>query len=155
MGSVSLTSAVWMAMGSIVATCLIYYLKMLWRALSEKRVSKMNHSNRWPRFLRGGRMSHVKKFQRIAKDMVCDVESALEPPHCHLHARSFLPILSDVRRRGELLMSQQTLAHRVTAPDREQELCTLVRQLTILENRLKALPKPKVTIEEVLLGKFE
>lgn len=156
MGSVSLTNAVWMTMIGVITTFLVFYVKLLCQSVYDKKISKPNQQAlHLPRFLRGGRTSHLRKFQRIASDVVCDVQSALEPPHCHKHARSFLPILSDVRRRGELLLSQQTLAHRVTAAEREQKLCTLVGQLIILESRLKALPKPNVTIEEVLLGKFE
>jgi hypothetical protein len=72
-----------------------------------------------------------------------------------MHARSFLPILSDVRKRGQILLQQQTTAHRVAFPDREKTLNDLVMRLFVMESKLKALPKPTVTIEEVLSGKFE
>jgi hypothetical protein len=107
------------------------------------------------RFYRNGRGGRLKRYSKIAKEVLIDVESALSPPLCPNHARSFLPILTDVKRHGQKLLSQQTGAHRVSAPDREKELGELILRLTMLEQRLKALPKPNLTIEQVLLGNFE
>lgn len=156
MGSVSLNGAVWMVLLGIMTISIAFYFGLLWQTSFAHHFSRSRRrTSKSMKILRGGRVTHLKKFERIARDVVTDVESALEPPHCHRHARSFLPILSDVRRRGEQLLNQQTLAHKVTAPQREQDLCTLVDQLNGLEVRLKSLPKSKVTVEEVLLGKFE
>jgi len=107
------------------------------------------------RFYRNGRGGRLKRFFKIANEVLGDVESALSPPLCSNHARSFLPLLTDVKRHGQKLLSQQTGAHRVSAPDREKELGQLILRLTMLEQRLKALPKPNLTIEQVLLGNFE
>ncbi|MEN9530148.1 MAG: hypothetical protein RI932_2021 [Pseudomonadota bacterium] len=157
MGSVTSIGMVWMIMVGIMATCVAYFVGFLWQ--TTVKVQFVRHKKTTLRsllrFTRAGRGSRLKRFQQIAVGVVSDVESALQPPHCSRHARSFLPILSDVRRRGQLLLSQQTGAHRVSAPDRERQLHSLVDRLGQLENRLKALPKPNVTVEEVLLGKFE
>lgn len=146
----------WAILGTAiaVATCLASILR---QSLFSARIKKDNKLFRRPiaRLLRGGRTSQLKGFERIATDVICDVESALEPPSCQKHARSFLPILCDVRRRGQHLLTQQTGAHRVSSPERERLLQNTVDRLNQLEQKLKALPKPTVTVEEVLLGKFE
>jgi hypothetical protein len=157
MGSVSSMGMIWMIMMGIIAICTAYFSGLLWQTTVKPHILKNRRISYRPllRFNRGGRASRLKRFERIARDVISDIESALQPPHCNQHARSFLPILSDVKRRGQLLLGQQTGAHRVGSPERERELTRLVDQLSRLEMRLKALPKPNVTVEEVLLGKFE
>ena len=168
MGSVSSMGMIWMIMMGIIAICTAYphppwpsqqrhFSGLLWQTTVKPHILKNRRISYRPmlRFNRGGRASRLKRFERIARDVISDIESALQPPHCNQHARSFLPILSDVKRRGQLLLGQQTGAHRVGSPERERELTRIVDQLSRLEMRLKALPKPNVTVEEVLLGKFE
>jgi hypothetical protein len=157
MGSVSSISMVWMIMVGIMATCLAYLVGFLCQTSVKVHLNRQKRNALRPllSFTRAGRGSRLKRFEQIAVVVVSDVEAALQPPLCSRHARSFLPILSDVRRRGQLLLSQQTGAHRVSAPERERQLHSIVHKLGQLENRLKALPKPNVTVEEVLLGKFE
>lgn len=157
MGSVSLSAVVWTLLLGFIATYTAYLIGFLcqtslkFRSIRQKKISQRYLL----RFKRAGRGNRIRQFEQIAFGVVSDVESALYPPLCSRHARSFLPILSDVHRRGQLLLNQQTGAHRVSAPDRERQLRCLVDKLGQLESRLKALPKPNVTVEEVLLGKFE
>ncbi|MBM3382003.1 MAG: hypothetical protein FJY29_06125 [Betaproteobacteria bacterium] len=157
MGSVSSIGMIWMIMVGVLATSLAYFIGFLWQTSAKVQFirKKRNSLRSLLRLPRAGRGSRLKRFEQIAVVVVTDVESALQPPLCSRHARSFLPILSDVRRRGQLLLSQQTGAHRVSAPERERHLYSLVDKLGQLEIQLKALPKPNVTVEEVLLGKFE
>lgn len=157
MGSVSSMGMIWVVMMGIIAMCTAYISGLLWQTTFKPHIFKNRRISYRPllRFNRGGRASRLKRFERIARDVMCDIESALQPPHCNQHARSFLPILSDVRRRGQLLLGQQTGTHWVGSLERERELARLVDKLSQLENRLKALPRPNVTVEEVLLGKFE
>jgi hypothetical protein len=135
----------------------VFCLKTLWQMTGSKRlkIRRLRIKRPIQRLIRGGRNSQLKSYCRIATDVMSDVQAALEPPGCQKHARSFLPILADVTRRGLILLSQQTGTHRVTAPERERELKSTVDKLISLERKLKSLPKPTVTVEEVLLGKFE
>ncbi|NBO38764.1 hypothetical protein EBU99_09295 [bacterium] len=157
MSAMSATNVTWMVMIGTLGMCAAYYIGLCWQSILKFTHPRSKRISQKPvlQFARAGRGNRLKRFERIARDVVVDVESALQPPHCHHHARSLIPLISDVRRRGELLLSQQTGTHRITAPEREMLLETLVSQLFSLESRLKALPKPKVTIEEVLSGKFE
>jgi hypothetical protein len=157
MGSIAISSIVWMAIAGTMMSFTSLYVFILWRgsARSKKLRTMQKIRRRIESLTRAGRTSRVTRFENIARGVLCDVESALQPPLCHMHARSFLPILSDVRRRGQALLHQQTTAHRVAFPDRERQLSELVGRLFVLESQLKALPKPTVTIEEVLSGKFE
>jgi len=135
----------------------VFCVKTLWLMTGQRwlKIHRLRIKRPLQRLIRGGRNSQLKSYCRIATDVMSDVEAALEPPSCQKHARSFLPILADVRRRGLILLSQQTGTHRVTAPERERELKSTVDKLINLERKLKSLPKPTVTVEEVLLGKFE
>lgn len=157
MGSIPTSSIAWMALTGTFTCCSAVFAIIIWRATIHK--SSKRSAQRIRRSIaaltRAGRGSRVKKFETIAHGVVSDVEAALQPPLCNRHARSFLPILSDVRRHGQRLLQQQTTAHRVASPDRERNLADLVMQLFTLESKLKSLPKPSVTIEEVLSGKFE
>lgn len=157
MGSFPTSGYAWMATtGAIVCCALVYssfILRNVVRRSARHPVRRLGRS--FAGLTRAGRGSRLKRFEAIACGVVSDVEAALQPPLCHRHARSFLPILADVRRRGQLLLQQQTTAHRVASPDRERDLTNLVMRLFTLEAQLKALPKPSVTIEEVLSGKFE
>lgn len=157
MGPFSSSSIAWMAIAGTITCCTAIYLASIWRGSVYKASRKPTKGVRrtLSALSRSGRYGRLKRFEAIARGVVSDVESALEPPLCHRHARSFLPILADVRRHGQALLRQQTKAHRVALPDRERHLAELVRQLFHLESKLKALPKPTVTIEEVLSGKFE
>jgi len=157
MGSVSTMGMIWMVMMGIIAMCTAYFSGLLWQTTFKPHILKNGRLSCRPllRFNRGDGASRLKRFERIARDVICDIESALQPPHCNQHARSFLPILSDAKRRGQLLLGQQSGRHRVGSSERGRELARLVDKLSRLEMRLKALPKPTVTVEEVLLGKFE
>lgn len=147
----------WTGMAGTLILFALFCLKNLWQIMASRRLKIQRLRVRRPlqRLVRGGRNSQLKGYCRIASDVLSDVEAALEPPSCQKHARSFLPILADCRRRGLVLLSQQTGTHRVTAPERERELKAIVDKLINLERKLKSLPKPTVTVEEVLLGKFE
>ncbi|MEN9808683.1 MAG: hypothetical protein RLZZ488_250 [Pseudomonadota bacterium] len=157
MGSFPTSGYAWMATTGAIVCFALVYSSFIVRNFSIR--SARHPVRRLGRSIsamsRAGRGSRVRRFESIARGVVSDVEDALQPPLCHRHARSFLPILSDVRRRGQLLLQQQTNAHRVASPDRERDLTNLVMRLFTLEAQLKALPKPSVTIEEVLSGKFE
>ncbi|NBX15972.1 MAG: hypothetical protein EBR09_01255 [Proteobacteria bacterium] len=157
MASIATSGIVWMAIAGIILGVSSFYAAILWRGSTRsKRLRTMQLLRRRVESLtRTGRTGRLTRFENIAKDVLCDVESALQPPLCTMHARSFLPILSDVRKRGQILLQQQTTAHRVAFPDREKTLNELVMRLFVMESKLKALPKPTVTIEEVLSGKFE
>jgi hypothetical protein len=157
MGSIAASGIVWTAIAMTTVGCISLYALNLWSGSAKSRkLTAMRHLRRKVVSLtRTGRSGRLNRFENIARGVVCDVEAALQPPHCHKHARSFLPILSDVRRHGQVLLQQQTTAHRVAYPQRERQLSELVMRLFILESQLKALPKPSVTIEEVLSGKFE
>lgn len=157
MGSIGTSDVVWMTIAGTITLCTALYTAVLWRGSVHKKKTRTATGLKRSviALTRSGRASRLKRFENIARGVVCDVESALQPPLCHRHARSFLPILSDVRRRGQVLLQQQTTAHRVASPEREKTLAELVMRLFTLESTLKALPKPTVTIEEVLSGKFE
>lgn len=157
MGSISTSGIAWMAIAGAVTGCIVVYTMLVLQGV--RHASQKHRQDSWKRsfgaLTRAGRGRRLQRFQTIARDVVTDVEAALQPPLCHRHARSFLPILADVRKRGQSLLQQQTTAHRVTSPDRERDLAQLVMRLFVLESQLKSLPKPSVTIEEVLSGKFE
>lgn len=157
MGFFPTSGSAWMAIAGALACCATLYTTLTYRAaLKDKGLkSRRSFKRSMSVFTRAGRTGRLNRFENIARVVVSDVEAALQPPLCHRHARSFLPILADVRKRGQTLLSQQTYAHRVTSPVREKALSELVMQLFNLEGQLKALPKPTVTIEEVLSGKFE
>lgn len=157
MAFVTPASLVWLITGGTLATCLALVARWAVRTGFGRKVHKKKRIQGATllRFYRNGRGGRLKRFFKIANEVLGDVESALSPPLCSNHARSFLPILTDVKRHGQKLLSQQTGAHRVSAPDREKELGQLILRLTMLEQRLKALPKPNLTIEQVLLGNFE
>ena len=157
MGSIGTSEFVWMTIAATITLCTALYTAVLWRGSMHKKITRKATALKRSviALTRSGRASRLKRFENIARGVLCDVESALQPPLCHRHARSFLPILSDVRRRGQVLLQQQTTAHRVASPKREKTLAELVIRLFTLESELKALPKPTVTIEEVLSGKFD
>ncbi|MEN9825000.1 MAG: hypothetical protein RI953_745 [Pseudomonadota bacterium] len=157
MGSFPTSGSAWMAIAGALACCTTLYMALLYRIALKNRGLKSRGSFKRSMLLfsRAGRSGRLNRFENIARVVLSDVEAALQPPLCHRHARSFLPIIADVRKRGQTLLSQQTYAHRVTSPVREKALADLVMRIFNLESQLKALPKPSVTIEEVLSGKFE
>jgi len=157
MNLVTSASLIWIFTGGTLIACVAYVVHWAIRTgfgQRARRSRSLPHAALL-RLCRNGRGGRLKRYNKIANEVLNDVEAALSPPHCSNHARSFLPILTDVKRHGQRLLSQQTGAHRVSAPDREKELGELIVRLTLLEQRLKALPKPNLTIEQVLLGNFE
>lgn len=147
----------WLITAGTLTTCVAYVTHWAVRSGLGRsfRMRSFSPHRRLLRLHRNGRGGRLKRFSKIANEVLNDVEESLTPPLCSNHARSFLPILTDVKRHGQKLLNQQTGAHRVSAPEREKELGELIVRLTALEQRLKALPKPNLTIEQVLLGKFE
>lgn len=157
MGWIHFTGFAWMAYAGLLICSSTMFVTLAWRGKFQKRLlnsTKMvKHS--FVTLRRSGRSGRLRRFESIAHAVVTDVTAALQPPLCHHHARSFLPIVSDVRRRGQSLLDQQTTAHRVSSPEREKSLKKLVLELFSLETQLKALPKHTVTMDDVLSGKFD
>lgn len=154
---VTSVSFVWLVTIGTLTTCFAYFAHRAFRSepVHRYRMSRRLTRSSFLKFYRNGRAGRLKRFRRIALEVQSDIEAALTPPLCTSHARSFLPILADVKKHGQKLISQQTTTHRVASPEREKELTDLVTQLASLEARLRLLPKPNLTIEQVLLGKFE
>jgi hypothetical protein len=157
MGSIPTAGMMWIFVGATMTGFSVVFGILFWRSFSVKtnKLSAGSPSRLVMSLARTGRGYRLNRFETVARGVLSDVEDAMQPPVCYRHARSFLPLLSDVLKHGQILLRQQTMAHRVAYPDREEQLSLLVTHLFTLESKLRSLPKQTISIEDVLAGKFE
>lgn len=102
------------------------------------------------------RPCRVKHFLNVATGVLQDAHgSLLDGVREPASARALIPIVADVRQHGERLLASQAAIHWVLAPLYEPRLAPLVRELIALEGLLKSLPRPQLSLEDVLAGNFE
>ncbi len=102
------------------------------------------------------RISKMRQFRSLAKGVLADVEQALyENPEKRHEARALLPLVAEVRKRGELLITNKEFCNLLWKPVKESKLMPLVNDLNHKEQMLRSLPRPKLTIDEILAGKTE
>jgi hypothetical protein len=106
--------------------------------------------------LRSLRPSRLRQFEVMAQGVLRDVGSALIEAPCQApEVRSLLPIVCEVRRHGEVLLRTRGPFGRLLWPAREWRLAPLVRDLARIEDVLRALPRSRLTLEDVLAGRFD
>ena len=67
------------------------------------------------------RITKMRQFQSLAKGVLADVEQALyENPEKRHEARALLPLVAEVRKRGELLITNQEFCNLLWKPVRSQ-----------------------------------
>ena len=58
------------------------------------------------------RIMSIKNFENLSEMISCDILEALRAGnHMHIQAKALLPLLLDVRKTGEKLLSQQHFYH--------------------------------------------
>jgi hypothetical protein len=108
------------------------------------------------RLLKSLRPRRLRPVEAMAQGLLTDVGGILvEGPHRHPEARALLPIVSEVRRFGETLVKSRRFLVTLLAPAREARLAPLVRDLSRVEMLLRELPRSRLTLEDVLAGRFE
>jgi len=108
------------------------------------------------RLLRSLRPARLRQFESMANDVLRDVGGVIvEGPHRNSEARALLPIVAEVRRFGEGLQRAQPRLGKMLWPLREARLAPLVRDLGRVEGLLRELPRSRLSLEDVLEGRFE
>ena len=108
------------------------------------------------RLMRSLRPARLRQFESMANDVLRDVGSVIvDGPHRHSEARALLPMVAEVRRYGEGLQKGRPRLSKVLWPLREARLAPLVRDLGRVEGLLRELPRSRLTLEDVLAGRFE
>lgn len=106
--------------------------------------------------VRQTRYAKLKHFHSLARGVISDASEALaESTATASGARALIPIVCEVRKRGELLVARTKTFHWLCLPLRERRLRPLVCELIQVEEVLKSLPRPELSIEDVLAGKLE
>ena len=94
------------------------------------------------------RLNRVKNFEKLSEMVLKDILEALKMENrSHEQAKALLPLLLDVRKTGEKLLSQQHFYHTVLFPLGENRIKPRVERLIHVEKLLKSLPRKSVSCE--------
>lgn len=96
------------------------------------------------------RLGKSLRFQRVASQVIADAHDLLRDSEKSYEARAFIPIVCDVRKYGEFLRSRRNFYHKCLAPRMEKNLERILRELAFLERELRALPRPGLSVEDIL-----
>ncbi len=69
--------------------------------------------------------------------------------HSYEHAKALLPLLSDVRKIGEKLLSHQYFYHTLLFPNGENKLKPRINRLIQVEKLLKSLPTESLSWDTI------
>ena len=96
------------------------------------------------------RIMSIKNFENLSEMISCDILEALRAGnHMHIQAKALLPLLLDVRKTGEKLLSQQHFYHIILFPSGESRIRKKVERLIQIEKLLKSLPKQSISYENI------
>lgn len=99
-------------------------------------------------FIFNRRVMSIKNFENLSEMIMKDILEALKAGnHMHIQAKALLPLLLDVRKTGEKLLSQQHFYHIILFPSGESRIRGKVERLIQIEKLLKSLPKQSVSFE--------
>lgn len=99
-------------------------------------------------FIFNRRIMSIKNFENLSEMIMKDILEALKAGnHMHIQAKALLPLLLDVRKTGEKLLSQQHFYHIILFPSGESRIRRKVERLIQIEKLLKSLPKQSVSFE--------
>ncbi len=99
-------------------------------------------------FIFNRRIMSIKNFENLSEMIMKDILEALKAGnHMHIQAKALLPLLLDVRKTGEKLLSQQHFYHIILFPSGESRIRGKVERLIQIEKLLKSLPKQSVSFE--------
>ncbi len=94
------------------------------------------------------RLNRVRNFEKLSEMVMKDILDALKTENnSHEQAKALLPLLLDIRKTGERLLSQQHFYHTVLFPIGESRLKPRVERLIHVEKLLKSLPRQSVSCE--------
>lgn len=94
------------------------------------------------------RINRVRNFEKLAEMVIKDILEALKTENrSHEQAKALLPLLLDVRKTGEKLLSQQHFYHTVLFPLGEKRIKPRVERLIHVEKLLKSLPRQSLSCE--------
>lgn len=130
---------------SIFIVILIAYFLISFK----KSFYKKNKKNKKIRlFIFNRRVMSIKNFENLSEMIMKDILEALKAGnHMHIQAKALLPLLLDVRKTGEKLLSQQHFYHIILFPSGESRIRGKVERLIQIEKLLKSLPKQSVSFE--------
>ena len=94
------------------------------------------------------RLNQVRNFEKLSEMVLKDILDALKTEsRSNEQAKALLPLLLDVRKTGEKLLSQQHFYHTVLFPLGENRLKPRVERLIHVEKLLKSLPRQSISCE--------
>ena len=159
MGSLQDANMTWMVdlavTGSAQLLLLIAGLRLR-RYAAANRASRPIAESFGDRLLRRSRPRRLRQFEGIAASVLRDASALLsQEPLPNGEARAFLPIVAEVRVRGEVLLKRRRRFVRLLSPARESRLAPLVRDLARIETALRELPRSRLSLDDVLAGRFD
>lgn len=95
----------------------------------------------------------LQYFQHIAAEMISDTNNMIEQNKTPMETRAMTPLVADARKKGEQLLTTQRFYHLYFSRN-ERNLKDTVTRLTILERRLKSLPRSSLSLDDILAGRF-
>lgn len=94
------------------------------------------------------RLNKVRNFDKLSEMVIKDILEALKiENNSHIQAKALLPLLLDIRKTGEKLLSEQQFYHTVLFPSDENRIRSKVERLINVEKLLKSLPRQSVSCE--------
>lgn len=119
------------------------------------KTRKSRSSKLFYRFVGGTRPVRARRFVDIGDRLIVDVCEMLEETTHRSEARVLIPLVADLRKRGDRLVASKGKLSELVFSKLEKRVESLHQELIRLEQLLRALPKSKLTLEDVLAGKFE
>lgn len=99
-------------------------------------------------FIFNRRLDRVRNFEKLSEMVMKDILEALKTENnSHGQAKALLPLLLDIRKTGERLLSQQHFYHTILFPLGESRIKPRVERLIHVEKLLKSLPRQSDSCE--------
>ncbi len=94
------------------------------------------------------RLNSLRNFEKLSEMVMKDILEALKTENnSHEQAKALLPLLLDIRKTGEKLLSQQHFYHTILFPIGESRIKPRIERLIHVEKLLKSLPRQSVSCE--------
>ena len=95
--------------------------------------------------------NRIEPYVKTATSVIADVDAALKDgPNGGVQARVLLPLVLDVKLKGETLLKSQPISVQNPISDCEHRLIRILENLDTIVSILRAMPKPGCP-EDVLL----
>ncbi len=139
---------------TLIAIVVFVTLGVFLRRYATSKKGRYTRESLAKRYWKTTRTYRLRAFHNLANEVIDDVSRLMNERRRPDEARALGCLISDARKKGECLLASRQFYH-TYSPRSESALRGKVNELARLEQRLKALPRSSLTLEDVLAGRFQ